>query len=252
MIYDTIGWKRNLCLPVFISGGTPDPEHPGGYDMKYSDLSHVWKEIYKAEWESVCRGSKAIAAMITDENGEIISSGRNRIAEQDILNPRVLHAEVEAVRGLDVAKYPFVKSYTLYAALEPCPMCLGTLVMGGIRNLVVGARDDHGGAVELLEKSAFLASKHVRVTWMPQEYGDVQRGLQAIRELLFNDEPDRLARMLADFSVYNGRGVRAAWKMVESGMFREKEPRDYDVSFVFDRLCELIAEGDADDEPGNQ
>ena len=86
MIYDTIGWKRNLCLPVFISGGTPDPEHPGGYDMKYSDLSHVWKEIYKAEWESVCRGSKAIAAMITDENGEIISSGRNRIAEQDILN----------------------------------------------------------------------------------------------------------------------------------------------------------------------
>ena len=36
--------------------------------MKYSDLSHVWKEIYKAEWESVCRGSKAIAAMITDEN----------------------------------------------------------------------------------------------------------------------------------------------------------------------------------------
>ena len=55
-----------------ISGGIPDPEYPGGYDMKYSDLSHVWKEIYQAEWESVCRGSKAIAAMITDENGEIL------------------------------------------------------------------------------------------------------------------------------------------------------------------------------------
>ncbi len=72
------------------------------------------------------------------------------------------HAEVEAVRNLDVAKYPYVKLHTLYTALEPCPMYLGTLVMGGIRNVVIGAHDDHGGAIELIEKSKFLLSKKLQ------------------------------------------------------------------------------------------
>ena len=142
--------------------------------MKFSELDDIWKKIFEMEWESVCHKSKAIAAVIVDENRKIISVGRNKIGETEIPNPRVSHAEVEAVRNLDVNKYPFVKSYTLYAALEPCPMCLGTLVMGGIRKLVIGAHDDHGGAVELLSKSNFLASKHVEVIWMPQVYGDVQ------------------------------------------------------------------------------
>ncbi len=100
--------------------------------MKYAELNHIWKRIFEAEWESVCHKSKAIAAVIVDENGEIIPEGRNKMGEVIIPNPRVNHAEVEAVRNLDIGKYPYVKSYTLYAALEPCPMCLGTLVMGGI------------------------------------------------------------------------------------------------------------------------
>ena len=127
--------------------------------MKFSELDDIWKRIFEMEWESVCNKSKAIAAVIVDENGKIISVGRNKIGETEIPNPRVSHAEVEAVRNLDINKYPNVKSYTLYAALEPCPMCLGTLVMGGIRKLIIGAHDDHGGAVELLGKSNF--QKHM-------------------------------------------------------------------------------------------
>ena len=208
--------------------------------MKYSELDNIWKRIFAAEWESVCHKSKAIAAVITDENGEIISEGRNKVGEETIPNPRVNHAEVEAVRNLDIAKYPYVKSYTLYAALEPCPMCLGTLVMGGIRKVVIGAHDDHGGAIELLNKSSFLASKHMEVTWMPQIYGDIQRGLQAIKELLYNENKDKLEIILNDFSVYNGRGVRAARKMTDDGWFEHKAPDQYAIEVIFDRLCELI------------
>ncbi|MBR6476885.1 MAG: nucleoside deaminase [Lachnospiraceae bacterium] len=208
--------------------------------MKYSELSKIWKRIFEAEWESVCHKSKAIAAVIADENGEIISEGRNKINEVIIPNPRVNHAEVEAVRNLDIGKHPYVKSYTLYAALEPCPMCLGTLVMGGIRKVVIGARDDHGGAIELLEKSDFLASKHVEVTWMPQIYGDIQRGLQAIKELLYNEDKEKLEKMLNDFSVHNDRGVRAARKMLDDGWFEHKAPDQYAIEIIFDRLSELI------------
>ena len=187
--------------------------------MRYEDFDDIWKSIFELEWESLCNKSKAIASVITDENGNIISTGRNKIGEYTIPNPRVCHAETEAVRNLDVSIYPNMKQYTLYAALEPCPMCLGTIVMGGIRRIVIGAHDDHGGAIELLGKSRFLSSKNVEVIWMPQIYGDIQRGLQTIKELLYNEDKAKLEKMLTDFSVYNSFGVNAAKKLVENGLF---------------------------------
>lgn len=208
--------------------------------MKFSELDDIWKRIFEMEWESVCNKSKAIAAVIVDENGKIISVGRNKIGETEIPNPRVSHAEVEAVRNLDINIYPNVKAYTLYAALEPCPMCLGTLVMGGIRKLIIGAHDDHGGAVELLDKSNFLSSKHVEVIWMPPLYGEVQRGLQAIKELLYNEDKEKLERMLIDFSVYNARGVNAAKKLFEDGWFENKSPDQYSIECIFNELSRLI------------
>lgn len=208
--------------------------------MKYNEIDMYWKRIFLLEWESVCEQSKAIAALIVSETGDIISEGRNKIGEQTIPNPRVCHAEVEAIRNLDVKKYPYVKAYTLYAALEPCPMCMGTMVMGGIRNIIIGAHDDHGGAMHLIEHSKFLRDKNIKITWMPQEYGDIQRGLQSIKELLFNTDKGNLDRMLINFSVYNAKGVEAAKKLVEKGLFSENSPKDYTIAFIFDELAKLI------------
>lgn len=209
--------------------------------MRYAELDNVWKKIFESEWESLCNRSKAIAAVIVDGQGNIISEGRNKVGEQAIPNPRVSHAEVEAVRDLDISRYPFVKTYTLYAALEPCPMCLGTLVMGGIRHVVIGAHDAHGGAVELIDKSNFLSSKHMTVTWMPQFYGDMQRGLQAIKELLYNEDKNKLEEMLTDFSVYNLRGVNAAKKLVSTGIL-DNNPGNHTIEEIFDKMSELIEE----------
>ena len=187
--------------------------------MRYEDLDDIWKSIFELEWESLCNKSKAIASVITDENGNLISTGRNKIGEYTIPNPRVCHAETEAVRNLDISIYPNIKQYTLYAALEPCPMCLGTIVMGGIRRIVIGAHDDHGGAIELLDKSRYLSSKNIEIIWMPNIYGDIQRGLQTIRELLYNEDKAKSERMLMDFTVYNSSGVNAAKILVDNGLF---------------------------------
>ena len=208
--------------------------------MKYDEIDTYWQRIFSLEWESVCEKSKAIAALIVSESGEIISEGRNKTGEHTIPNPQVSHAEVEAIRNLDIKKYPNVKSYTLYAALEPCPMCMGTMVMGGIRSVIIGAHDDHGGAMHLIEHSKFLKDKKIKITWMPQEYGDIQRGLQSIKELLYNTDQDKLDRMLIDFSVYNAKGVEAAKKLMESGLFSEHNPEDYTIAFIFDELAKLI------------
>lgn len=208
--------------------------------MRYNEIDQYWKRIFFLEWESVCEKSKAIAALIVSEDEGIISEGRNKIGEQTIPNPRVSHAEVEAIRNLDIKKYPYVKSYTLYAALEPCPMCMGTMVMGGIRNIIIGAHDDHGGAMHLIEHSKFLRDKNIKITWMPREYGDIQRGLQTVKELLYNTDKDKLDGMLTDFSVNNAKGVEAAKELVAGGLFSENSPKDYTIDFIFDELAKRI------------
>lgn len=208
--------------------------------MRYQELDTYWKRIFYLEWISLCKGSKAIAAILVSTEGEIISEGRNKIGEAIIPNPRVSHAEVEAIRNLDIKKYPNVKEYTLYTALEPCPMCMGTIVMGGIRNVVIGAKDAYGGAMDLLSHSDFLKRKNINVVWMNEKYGDVQRGFQALKEILYNENKEQLECKMEDFSVYNKKGVMAAREMINAGLFTEKKPDEYEVEEIFDKLMMII------------
>lgn len=204
--------------------------------MKYVDLPHPWKRIFELEWQSVCEGSKAIAAVILNENGEIISEGRNQISESNVLNPATAHAEAEAVRNLDVSKYPYPKTYTLYAGLEPCIMCMGTLVMGHIRNVVIAARDYSGGAMGLIDQFEFTQRRNIKVTWLDNELSHMQRAFQTIRELMYNHNEEKRKRMLKDFSVYNKIGVDAAIRLTEEGFFENRAISDITAEEVFDEL----------------
>ncbi len=206
--------------------------------MNYAELSPIWQRIFALEWQSLCKGSKAIAAVIVDEQGNIISEGRNRVGENSIPNPIVEHAETEAIRSLNIKKYPEVKKYILYAGLEPCPMCMGTIVMGRIRSVVIAARDDLGGSMKLMECSPFIKSKNIQITWLDNELGDMQRAFQTIRELLFNTDREKLEQMLQDFSVYNKSGVEAARRLVEDGYFQGKVLEDISVEEVFEELMQ--------------
>ncbi len=210
--------------------------------MKFEELSVQWKRIFELEWQSLCEGSKAIAAVIADESGNIISEGRNMISECTVPNPSTAHAETEAIRNLDISKYPDKKKYTLYAGLEPCVMCMGTLVMGGIRKVEIAARDDFGGAMALMEHSDFISRKSIQIIWLDNELGDMQRAFQTIRELLYNDDDEKLRRMLTDFSVYNEAGVKAAEHLINSGIFKNKKPADFTAEEIFDALIKSIIE----------
>lgn len=208
--------------------------------MKYRELPPQWQRIFELEWESVCEGSKAIAAVIVNEEGEIISEGRNQISECKVPNPATAHAEAEAVRNLDISKYPYPKTYTLYAGLEPCIMCMGTLVMGHIRKVVIAARDDYGGAMHLIQYSDFAKSKGIEIIWLDNELGHMQRAFQTIRELLYNQNEKKKQGMLKDFSVHNKVGVEAAKKLMAEDFIAGRSLRDITVEEVFDALMKDI------------
>ena len=160
------------------------------------------------------------------------------ISENSVPNPATAHAETEAIRNLDVSRYPDKWSYTLYAGLEPCIMCMGTLVMGGIRRAVIAARDDFGGAMDLIGLSPFARSKNIQITWLDNELGDMQRAFQTIRELLYNKDEEKLRRMLKDFSVHNEAGVLAARQLAESGWLEDNAAAD--ASAVFNELALIM------------
>ena len=204
--------------------------------MKYVELPLPWKRIFELEWEAVCEGSKAIAAVIVNAEGEIISEGRNRLAEWTVPNPATAHAEAEATRNLNVRKYPHLRTYTLYAGLEPCIMCMGTIVMGHIRNVVIAARDDYGGAMELIECSKFASKKGIKVTWLDNELGEMQRAFQTIRELMYNKDEAKLKEKLVDFSVFNKKGVDSAVMLMESDFFKNRTVKEITAEEVFDAL----------------
>ena len=208
--------------------------------MKFSELQRPWNRIFELSWQSVCAGSKAISAVILSEDGTIISEGRNQISEFHIPNPRLLHAEVEALRNLDIRKYPNLKEYTLYAGLEPCPMCVGTLAMSGLRKVVIATRDDFGGSMNLAKHSPFMQRKNFEITFLDNGLGDMQRAFQIIRELLYNAEDSKLERILEDFSVYNKRGVDAACALVKEGFFAGKNLDDIPAGEVFDELAKRM------------
>lgn len=209
--------------------------------MNYSELPKVWQRVFQLEWQSVCEGSKAIAAVIADNDGNILSEGRNMISECGVPNPATAHAEAEAVRNLDVSRFPVPKTYTLYAGLEPCIMCMGTLVMGHIRHVEIAARDNFGGAMGLIELSPFARNKGISVKWLDNELSDMQRAFQTLRELMYNKDEEKLKRMLDDFSELNKKGVEAAKALYESDFFNSKRLSDISAEDVFDKIMHKIS-----------
>jgi tRNA(Arg) A34 adenosine deaminase TadA len=205
--------------------------------MCFTDLPAVWQRVFGLAWESVCMGSRAIGAVIADAAGNILSEGRNRTGECGMPNPRTAHAETEAVSGLDVQAHPELHSYTLYAGLEPCIMCMGTLVMGGIRHVEIAARDDFGGAMGLIQHSPFAAAKGITVTFTDPFLADMQRAFQTVRERIYNRDAEKLARMLADFSVHNKKGVDAARQFMAANV---KPPESCTAAEIFDALAYRI------------
>lgn len=80
--------------------------------------------------------------------GEVISRAHNRReADED----PTAHAELLAVRAAAQAVGSWrLEGVTIYATLEPCPMCAGALWAARVTRLVFGATDQKAGAAGTL------------------------------------------------------------------------------------------------------
>lgn len=93
--------------------------------------------------ESAREGEVPVGCVVTLD-GRIVGCGRNR---RETNKTALAHAELEAIseacRTLGGWR---LWQCTLYATLEPCPMCAGAILNAQIPRVVFGARDEKSGA----------------------------------------------------------------------------------------------------------
>jgi len=93
-------------------------------------------------------GDVPIGAVIVDAEGEELARDHNR---RELCGDPTAHAEVLALRTAASKRGHWrLEGATVYATLEPCPMCAGALVNARIARLVFGASDAKAGAVTTL------------------------------------------------------------------------------------------------------
>ena len=138
--------------------------------MSYWDeLSPPWQVCMDLAWEAYCDDCYPIGAVVVSDDGKILSRGRNRIYEKQkkgthTRGAELAHAETEALLKIEFDVID-PHSCVLYTTTEPCPMCMGTLYMSGIRTLYYGSRDPFAGSVNMLGKTWYLSRKPITVIY---------------------------------------------------------------------------------------
>lgn len=86
---------------------------------------------------------------------KIIGRGHNKRVQKGSV---ILHGEMDALENAGRQTAAIYKECTLYTTLSPCAMCSGTILLYGIKNIVIGENKTFLGEEKLLK------SKGVKVT----------------------------------------------------------------------------------------
>jgi len=97
--------------------------------------------------------------------GAVVVSGKDIISrafnQSMSLNDPTAHAEITAIRkACHKRKNYRLNDCDIYVTLEPCPMCIGAIVLSRIKRLVYGAQDPKGGAVQSILEFPFEKTNH--------------------------------------------------------------------------------------------
>ena len=143
--------------------------------MFWDNLNECWREVVEQSWESYKNNTIPVGAVILDENGNIISRGRNVLYDEQsghlLAGSPLGHAEMVALSYLKKEGHPNVDKYSVYASLEPCPMCLGAIMMMGIKDVYFAATDGAAGSTILQDITEYIEEKGVRVM---KQGGDIE------------------------------------------------------------------------------
>lgn len=97
--------------------------------------------------ETENKGNVPVGAVISLD-GRIIAEGANSMFSP-VAHPGK-HAEQVALQAVPTELWRRVSDMVCYSTLEPCPMCLGSLLIYGFGRIVYGSKDELGGGVQVI------------------------------------------------------------------------------------------------------
>lgn len=143
--------------------------------MTEADACWMQEALAEAR-QALAEGEVPVGAMVVRDD-EVLGRGRNAvISSQD----PTAHAEVLALReaARKVGNYR-LPGATLYATVEPCPMCCGAALHARVSRVVFGAPDPKGGAAmslyRLLEDPRLTHRAEVESGVLAEECGAILR-----------------------------------------------------------------------------
>ena len=197
--------------------------------MKYADIGSSWQKVFELSWKSFCEGNLPIGAVIVDNEGNVLSTGRNHyITSKRFPNCKVDHAETECIQQLDINKYPDIKNYILYTSMEPCPMCIGTIIMSNLRKVMVAAHDAWAGASDICIKIPYAQKKAVDIEFADDFMANVQIAMQGCVELKNNGTESEVYKSFMEMYPVGASGAYTLFsrkmldELVSSGASAEK------------------------------
>ena len=174
----------------------------------WSDLSVQWKTVFDEAWRAFCFGSTPIGAALFDKSGRLILSDRNRSREADTVNREISHAEANALRRLDTDSSNS-REAILYTSMEPCPMCMGMILMGHIKEVRSAAYDSYCGMVHLTKTEPYYIGKNINCIYVGGEAELFQLTVQSYYELR-HIERGASGKVLSKFFETNSKAVDIA------------------------------------------
>ena len=152
-------------------------------NISWRDIEAPWRLTLELAWESFKNNSLPIAAIIIDTNGNVVTTGRNQMFEQTMKNKKMAHAEMNALMNLPYDEHPDIRKYTMYTTTEPCPMCMGSIVMSDLRKVQIAMADPWAGAAKMCEHLPYIASKKIDISFVGGAVEKLVVVLAAYKEL---------------------------------------------------------------------
>ena len=139
-------------------------------------------------------GNYGVGALLVDPDGELVVRGQNRAFYPRFRSDQ--HAEMVVLNEFE-SRHPSqtnMRGFTLLTSLEPCPMCLGRLLIAGVETVKYVAPDDLGGMVGYLDRMP--AAFRRLCARQEDRHADVSPELQDLASQAFRLNRDRLRARL--------------------------------------------------------
>ena len=166
--------------------------------MNWHEIPPIWQTCFELAWDAQREGSNPIAALVADADGCVITTGKSAV-HAELSGARsshceIAHAEVNALLALDnrVHDKATASSYTLFATLEPCPLCFSALYMSDVKKLAFAAKDRYGGSTNLLGTTPYLSRKPIEIDGPADHLDEISVFLNVYCDLLRGGDVPRI------------------------------------------------------------